>query len=807
MAKKIIKEIDLRIQDGTSRTIVARWVWNEKYTDHFKVHWLYKTLNGGGSVFDGSTVEVRSPIKALTYDPPENAVAVGFNIKPIPQTHKVNNVDTKYWTSDWSGRRWFNFPTATFYIPEKTGAPSISINGYNVTVELDNYDANTTGGYFQLTVDNEGMAGQSGYVYKGYNHVSYIFTVTPGHSYRARFQPYNSNYKVAGEWSEYSDTVYTIPQRISNISGFALTETSVMLEWKEDPIGTTGYTIEYTTNSWLFDTAAAEVSSVSIELTEWMGHSTIITGLTSGSEYFFRMRATNNQGSSMWSEVIAIIVGSTPNPPTTWTSRSTIKSGESVTLYWVHNSADGSKESTAQIYIIFGSAPPQVVEIPNQDSDIGISEYVYTPPASNSDAVVQWKVRTKGILPEYSEWSAQRSFKILVPPMGYVNIYRGLKWWWDPFNFQIGNIYTTKGDYVDSILNDPVVRRYPIFIVGTTEPTSQKPISVNFSISPLMSYQGEDYTGEEVWINAGDVIFEINSNLSTNMQETISGYDIILTLLPEDIILENDVEYKLTFTAALDSGLSVKAEYIFSVLFDIDDYDLDAEIGYNSETASLQIQPYCKDDEQLVSGYSLSVYRRDFDGKFIEVSKGIDSSSGTVITDPHPPLNFARYRIVGISRSNGAIMFNDLPSYPVQEKAIIIQWDDKWRNFIASDDESDILEEPTITGSLLRLPYNISTSEDTNKDVELVEYVGREHPVSYYGTQVGQTASYSVDIVRGDEETLYTLRRLSRYMGNVYVREPNGSGYWASVSVSWNIENKAVIIPVSIKVTRVEGGL
>ena len=142
--------------------------------------------------------------------------------------------------------------------------------------------------------------------------------------------------------------------------------------------------------------------------------------------------------------------------------------------------------------------------------------------------------------------------------------------------------------------------------------------------------------------------------------------------------------------------------------------------------------------------------------------------------------------------------------YPTQEKAIIIQWDEEWTNFDALTE--DTLEHPPWTGSLLTLPYNIDVSNSYSKDIALIEYVGREHPVSYYGTQLGETATWSVDIDKQDIETLYELRRLSVWMGDAYVREPSGSGYWAQVGVSFNQTHAELTIPVSLTITRVEGG-
>ena len=88
-----------------------------------------------------------------------------------------------------------------------------------------------------------------------------------------------------------------------------------------------------------------------------------------------------------------------------------------------------------------------------------------------------------------------------------------------------------------------------------------------------------------------------------------------------------------------------------------------------------------------------------------------------------------------------------------------------------------------------------------------MKYIGRKRPVSYYGTQLGATATWKMDIPAYDKETLYALRRLQIWTGNVYAREPSGSGYWANVKVSFSQTHCSVVIPVTIDLTRVEGGV
>jgi hypothetical protein len=108
---------------------------------------------------------------------------------------------------------------------------------------------------------------------------------------------------------------------------------------------------------------------------------------------------------------------------------------------------------------------------------------------------------------------------------------------------------------------------------------------------------------------------------------------------------------------------------------------------------------------------------------------------------------------------------------------------------------------------MLKLPYNIDVSESNKIDMMLVEYIGRSYPVSYYGTQLGTTATWNLEIEKSDVETLYMLRRLAIYNGDVYVREPSGSGYWANIEVSFNQKHRELTIPVTFNITRVEGGV
>ena len=344
--------------------------------------------------------------------------------------------------------------------------------------------------------------------------------------------------------------------------------------------------------------------------------------------------------------------------------------------------------------------------------------------------------------------------------------------------------------------------------------------------------------------------------------------ELLLELTPGSIDLENNVEYTLVCTVTMNTGLTTEDVMNFTVSWTDARYYPNAEIAFDSETLCTHIRPYCDEipfifykvayepsvgefhrtetiiepidgvsinnvlteefedlvfsgkdengktiyftiveapESELVEGITLSVYRRNYDGTFVEIGKDINNTDNVYVTDPHPSLDYAHYRIVAIDDSTGAVSYTDIPGYYIGVKSVIIQWDETWGDFRTTSEEP--LEEISWSGSMLKLPYNIDVSDSNSIDVSLIEYVGRSHPVSYYGTQLGISSTWNVEIDKADKNTLYGLRQLAIYNGDVYVREPSGSGYWANVSVSFSQTHCKPSIPVTLNIKRVEGGV
>lgn len=819
-------KIKVDIQTGTDRTVYATWAWTKSHTDYYSVKWYYAT--GDGVWFVGENTTTTS--KQSTYNAPSNAYKVGFKVKPVSKKHKVKRKNVSYWSADWSTLKAYKFSNNP---PSTPPVPTVTIEDYTLTASVDNLEQNEMDIEFQIK-KNDKSTFKTGKARVITRHASYSCTVTAGNEYKVRCRAIKN--KEYSAYSEYSSNVGTIPAAPKAILECrALSKTSIYLGW-DKVSNADSYDVQYTTQKSNFDSNQSEVQSKSVEAI--VDHAEI-TGLETGAEYFFRVRAVNEKGASPWTDIVSTVIGKVPSAPTTWSSTTTVIVGEALTLYWVHNAEDGSSQTYAELEITVGEET-NVYTIRNstdEDEKDKTSFYAIDTTTYSEGAQILWRVRTAGVTKEYGDWSIQRTVDIYAPPTLELNV------------------TDVNGNELDTITS------FPFYVKGLAGPSTQVPIGYHLSITSNEVYETVDYLGNNKLVNEGEEVY--SKFFDTNEQ-------LVVELSAGNLDLENGVTYLVTCISTMNSGLTAEASLTFMVDWDEVAYEPNAEIGIDEDTLSAIIRPYCEyypvtyykvnynsttgtynattqvidemdgslvvdaytdtgeevysgtdasgstvyfymvesEEGTMVEGITLAVYRREYDGRFVEISKGINNTSNTFITDPHPALDYARYRVVATATNTGAVSYYDLPGYPVDEKSVIIQWDEDWTYFDPSGaNEEDELEQPPWAGSLLKLPYNVDVSDSNKSDVALIEYIGRSHPVSYYGTQLGSTSTWNVDIVKDDEETLYALRRLAIWMGDVYVREPSGSGYWANVSVSFSQKHCELTIPVTLEITRVEGGV
>ena len=757
-SRAIIKAFGL--QSNTDRTIYATWAWTKTNTDKYQVMWYYATGDGIWFIGEDSTVTAKQSL----YTAPSNATRVKFKVKPISKKHKVNNKEVSYWTASWSTEKIYDFDDNPPLTPP---VPTVKIDKYTLTAELSSLDVNADSIQFQV-VKNDITTFKTGTATIKTTAASFSCAVTAGGEYKVRCRSYRD--KKYSDWSEYSSNVSTIP---STPVGFtnceATSESSVYLEWKKVATAKT-YEIEYTTKKRYFDDSNATTKISSIEFTRYE-----ITGLESGEEYFFRLRSVNDEGNSAWSDITSIIIGKKPAAPTTWSSTTTVITGETLNLYWVHNAEDGSSQTFAELELIIdGITETHTIEN-STDEETKDKTSVYTIDTSDyiEGTTIQWRVRTAGITKTYGDWSVQRTVDVYAPPTLEMSVING------------------NGEDLE------VIESFPFYVSALAGPNTQLPIGYHLVITSNEVYETVDNIGNKKIVNSGEAVY-------SNYFDTSDA--LMVELSAGNINLDNNISYTVTCTASMNSGLTAESSVVITVAWTDLEYEPNAEIGIDEETYTASIRPYCENEYGVtITDVLLSVYRREFDGKFTELATGLDNTKNTTITDPHPSLDYARYRIVATVKDTGAVSYCDIPGYPVGCSSVIIQWDEDWTSFNTMNE--DEMEQHSWAGSMLVLPYNIDVSEKHKPDVALVKYIGREHPVAYYGTQVGQTATWSMSVPKEDKETLYALRRLSIWMGDVYVREPSGSGYWANITVSFSQKHCDLVIPVSIDITRVSGGV
>lgn len=787
--------------------------------DHYEVQWYYDT--GDNIWFNGGSTTTKE--NQATYNAPENAIFIMVSVTPVSKTYRVNNTETSYWTGTKSQKKY----AIASDPPEKLSAPSVTIDQYKLTALIENIsDARADKVEFQ--VFNGTKLTNSGSVTVQTCQASFSCTVSAGGEYRVRCRAINLNgtSEIPGEWSAYSNSLKSVPSMPDAITVCkASSETSVYLEWTQ-VTSADSYDIEYTTEKRYFDGSDQTTTVTGIEFNHYEK-----TGLESGDEYFFRVRSVNSNGHSPWSSIASVVIGKTPVAPTTWSSTTTAITGEDVTLYWVHNAEDNSTQTYAELEMtVNGLTETRTIKNDRSEEDKDkTSSYTiktmtfyqvtkngdtYTKtttvldsePAGSTElsvttvtgetvysymdgsetkyyckksysyadgAEIKWRVRTAGITKTYGDWSIMRTINVYAPPTLALTI------------------TDIDGDTIDTVTT------FPFYLSGLAGPNTQAPIGYHVTISSNSTYETVDSVGNTKIVNAGNSVY--SKYFDTNEP-------LLVEFSANNLDLENGITYTVICIVSMNSGLTKEETKTFTVSWSDASYNPDAGIAIDKDALVAYVTPVCRDDNGVtVENVLLSVYRREFDGSFTEIAKGIDSSKNTVVTDPHPSLDYARYRIVAITKNTGAVGFNDIPGYPVGCKAIIIQWNEEWTEFDSSSSEQ-MMEQPW-TGSMLKLPYNIDVSDGHDLDVSLIEYIGRAHPISYYGTQRGETATWSMQIDKRDRETLYALRRLAIWMGDVYIREPSGSGYWASIKVTFSQKHRELTIPVTFSITRVEGGV
>lgn len=932
--KVTINGYGLQAGSENGRDVFAHWSGTWDNLKHYRVRWEWY-VNGHLEYETSEVTETYSNKTGIPKDSPWVQVFV-LPVAKNKLDREGKDTGVPHWTDTEEVGAKYDFSNNPPLPPE---APKVEINNETLTltasisnINPDDIDANSI--VFNIVRDNSTSLCNSDPVSINTtsHYVAWQYKVEPGHTYSVRAKARNAKGNESG-WSVFSEPEGTKPSATSilteNCRRVKRTDGKIAahLEWTSVS-NATSYVIEYVTYEPDFNTSddipsiETENARTSIEL--------VLDSI--GQTYYFRVRAKNKYGESDPTEVVSLPIGSTPASPATWSTAESAFVGDVMELHWLHQPTDNSKQTFAQLSININDGGwtniepsfENTTDADNTGERTDEVSYTYgksvsykgtlyfkmdTSISALKDAKVQWRVRTRGITEDYSDWSTERTIYIYEKPTLALSMTSDSE--------GAGILITT-------------LTSFPFYVRAKDSLIShaiQKPVGYYLQITANENYMTVDDIGRTKTINAGDAVY--SKYFSTSEE-------LIVELSANNIDLESGINYLLCCTEDMSTGLTITNQHEFKVNWIDAEYPISADVTINTDSYTALITPYCaeiipagpggknlfdvqksiddvnffldgnkvtsaesnidlrtrqdiflpagaytlsaKCDEgmrvggtialngtvdawvdasnpskiitlsedktislyivktdsttkgsisdiqlelglrqtayesyyetytngKLIDGVTLSVYRREYDGTFTEIASGIPNNY-TAVTDPHPSLDYARYRFTAKDTSTGAVSFYDKPGYPVNGSAVILQWSEEWSTFDTGEDQT--IEGLSWSGSLLKLPYNIKVTDNRKPEVSLINYAGRKHPVSYYGTQVGETSQWSIEIPKEDKNTIYALRRLSLWTGDVYVREPSGMGYWANVGVSFNQSYDDVKIPISLNITRVEGGV
>lgn len=829
--------VALQAGDTTGRALYAVWTWSRINTKGFKLRWS-QHLNGVWQASDSSfdIPEGTPRDKYVEYNNAEftadkEAKKVRLQVLPVATN---DSKDKPYW-KEGSGEKDVTWATVEYDFannpPLVPSTPTVELDemdetGKTLIMKIDNIKADDLDAkYVQFNIvknNTTSILGASPNVTINTttNYVEYKYAVDYGATYKARARCVGANGKTS-TWSDFSSEVGTKPSAPNGITICNAVKRddgsfSVYLEW-DKVTNAQNYIIEYTTEPLEFEQNTVKTN----ETTTDSKTSFYIIGIEPGKEYYFRVRANNSMGTSDPSPSVTLKVGDPPSAPTTWSTSNAVFEGELMELNWTHNARDGSKQTFADLGLKIGDSDWvfEAFENTTKENDPDPKEKAHTRGYGTAisykgslyfkmdtthpdivDKKIQWKVRTAGVTSQFSthadDWSTVRTIYVYDKPTLSLSVTTDLAG-----ETSFGNI-TVEPDPDDTeaetitILN--ALTAFPFYIRAKVDLASyvvQRPIGYHVRIVAEDYYETVDNTGRLKIINAGDDVYSKYFDTDN---------ELVLEMSANNVDLEPGIRYTVYCSADMSTGLAVTGNYEFNVYWQDVEYTIGADITIDTDAYTAEIMPYCLDsNDGFMDDITLSVYRREYNGSFTEIASNIPNG-GTAVTDPHPSLDYARYRIAARDMKTGAVTFYDMPGYKVGCPAIVIQWDEEWSPFDAASENS--AEAPEWSGSMLVFPYNVSVSDDRAREVATVSYAGREYPVVYYGTRLSESTQWSAVIPKNDTDTIYALRRLSIWNGPSYIREPSGMGFWAHVSPKFSVSHDGMTIQINFDITRVEGG-
>jgi len=240
------------------------------------------------------------------------------------------------------------------------------------------------------------VVGQSNYTYTDY--------VTNGGSYSYQISASGSGGQSSGGATGGSE-IETSPNAPSSVSVYRNTSDNVVITVTGASSNADSVVIERSIDGGSYSAIATETYASSVTYTD--------TSATASDNIVYRAKYTNSTGSSGYAYSTAVLVKQKPNAPylkSPYNGTPIDKAQGTVRLVWEHRPLDGSPQQNARLQYKIGSGSWTTVSLTTATYyDLDIS-------SMTANAVITWKVSTKGSHADYSDYSSEYTLSIKTRP-------------------------------------------------------------------------------------------------------------------------------------------------------------------------------------------------------------------------------------------------------------------------------------------------------------------------------------------------------------------------------------------------------
>lgn len=200
-------------------------------------------------------------------------------------------------------------------------------------------------------------------------------------------------------------TTYTTPAAPASIVASKASESSVTLTINGPAPYATGYKVQRSADggkTWADITGTAGGTAQAPTFTD---------PAAPAGTVIYQVRSFRGDLSSAWVRSSAITTITPPLAPAVDVDEKAISVGSSVTVYWTPNHPDGSGQTAAQVHVICDYDSGSFEETKTVTGNA--TDLAYTPKETGT---VSFRVRTKGLDPDWGAWSSAVAVSVAVPP-------------------------------------------------------------------------------------------------------------------------------------------------------------------------------------------------------------------------------------------------------------------------------------------------------------------------------------------------------------------------------------------------------